>query len=409
MSRGERLAAVAAALALACGTAGRSSPCASELRLSDGVCAELARAVLPAQLPAAAGNRFGDSFDAARMGHWVFFDARFSQNLSMRCASCHQAEASFQDSQPSPSIAPLVTRNSPTVINSAWTSHQFWDGRADSLWSQALAAFENPKEMNFTRLEIAHLIDREYRARYEQVFGPLPDFSDPTRFPARGAPGMPAYEAMAAADKATVDGVAANVGKAVEAYERKIAAGRSRVDQYLLGDRQALSDAEKRGLAVFARARCLDCHSGPMLADEKYHNLGVPEAAGVPADPGRAAGVAVLLASPFNASGPYYDGARPEPSDRLEPGSEGAFRTPSLRNLTLTAPYGHNGRFATLEAAVDFHLQGGGRGLGGFAGEVDPLLQPQPLSTEDRDALVALLKALKGDYPQRPWNDWPDR
>ena len=215
--------------------------------------------------------------------------------------------------------------------------------------------------------------------------------------------------AMAAADQEKVNRVAANVGKAFEAYARKATTGRAPLDRYLLGDTTALTAAAQQGLKVFVAAGCLGCHSGPMLTDEGFHALGVPNTLGLAPDRGRAAGLERVNQSPFNAGGKFFDGA---PLDGLPPyaqpaSTEGAFRTPSLRNLGRTAPYGHNGSFAGLPEVVDFHLRGGGRGAGGFAGEVDPLLQPKALSEPDRAALLELLRSLDGQYPGLPWADWP--
>ena len=401
-------AAILLLFAAACGRE-EQCPFAPGAEVPAALCSSIATLALPSALPPARGNRSADDINAATLGHRIFFDARFSSSLLVRCATCHQTERSFQDGVPTPTGFSSVHRRTPTVINAARLSLQFWDGRADSLWSQALFALENPGEMNFTRLEIAHLVDAIYRARYQPVFGALPDFSDATRFPPRGAPGDATWEGMATADRDLVNRVAANVGKALEAYQRKATAGPSRVDAWLSGDRGALSAQEVKGVGVFARAGCLFCHAGPMLTDERYHVLGVPGAPGTEPDRGRAVGLLVELANPFNARGAFFDPPALAPDERDMPSTalEGAFRTPSLRNLTRTAPYGHNGGFASLEDAVDFHLRGGGRGGAGFAGQVDALLEPHPLSPEDRAALLSLLRALDGRYPGIPWSDWP--
>lgn len=395
---------------IGCGRSNTSS-CPAALKLTPALCSKMMQTILPETLVAGRGNRFADNYDAARFGHGIFFDARFSKNVSMRCADCHVPERAFQDGTPTPVVAPGIKRNTPTVINSAWLKWQFWDGRADSLWSQALAPLESSNEMNFSRLEVVHLIDRGYRPSYERVFGPLLDFSDVTRFPPRGAPGDAAYDRMLDADKQAVNVVFVNVGKAIEAYERKLAAGRSRVDRFMLGDHEALTKLEQHGLSVFARASCLDCHNGPMFTDELFHNIGVPAQLGAPPDQGRTAGLESLVSSQFTLSGPFADPA--ESPNGLANHSEGrdlgAIRTASLRNVSLSPPYGHNGAFATLEDVVDFHLRGGGRSLGGFIGDMDGLLQPQNVSRDDRDALVAFLRALNGEYPSAPWRGWPDR
>jgi cytochrome c peroxidase len=211
---------------------------------------------------------------------------------------------------------------------------------------------------------------------------------------------------MSPDDQTAVNRTVSNVGKALEAYMRNVATGPSPVDEYLSGKKDALTDVERRGLTVFARSGCLDCHNGSQLSDNEFHNLGVPAAAGQEPDPGRAAAISILDGNPFNASGPFFDGTPPAPVD--ETPVLGGFRTPSLRNLPKSSPYGHNGTFATLEDVVDFHLQGGGKDTSTFVGDVDRLLEPQTLSDGDRNALVEFLKALSGSYPPLPWGQWPN-
>jgi len=404
--------ALATGGALAAGGApaagGATSATACSVGLSAEQCADLARIQLPAELPRAAGNSHADDPDAALLGFKVFFDSRFSANLNVRCESCHSVDYGFADNKPT-SIAGLGpgVRNAPTVFNAARYTTFLWDGRADSLWSQPLFAFENPAEMGFTRLEIAHLLGALYSEQYASVFGALPDLSDAARFPAKGAPGDAAFDAMSAQDQLIVSTIVANLGKALEAYMRKVATGPSAVDKFLAGDVTSLTDQQRDGMYVFASAGCLKCHGGPQLSDNQFHNLGVSAAADQPVDPGRAGGIATLQASPFNRHGSFFDGAPPDAPEDLTP-LPGAFRTPSLRNLLKSAPYGHNGTFGTLESIVDFHLQGGGRVESGYVGTVDPLLEPKVLSDKDRAALVEFLKALVGAYPALPWGQWPN-
>lgn len=404
------LAALLACGAVACATTPAPAPCDLVPELDSDECATLHALALPAELPPARGNARGDDPGAAQLGFAMFYDSRFSSNQSIRCASCHPPERDFQDGVPTATkgLAPL-TRNTPTLLNAARSTSQFWDGRADSLWAQALVPLEHPAEMGLTRLELAHRLAKSYRDQYEAVFGPLPALDDAARFPPIGAPGDPAFDDMAEADREAINTVAANTGKAFEAYERKLAAGLAPLDRFLAGDPAALTDTQQRGLVVFLRTGCADCHGGPLLADEAFHNLGLPTLPGQLPDRGRADGLAVLLADPFNAQGAYWDGPRPEPPPAAVAADLGAFRTPSLRNLALSAPYGHDGRFATLRDVVDFHLQGGGRGDPQVIGTVDARLPPRALDAPDEDALLAFLAALDGDYPPFPWNNWPDK
>jgi cytochrome c peroxidase len=377
--------------------------------LDEDACVAVRALELPEALPPARGNAFGDDERAASLGFAIFYDARFSANQGIRCASCHIPEKAFQDALPTGKGLAPMTRKTPTVLNAARLVWQFWDGRADSMWAQAIGPLENPKEMGFTRLEIAHRIAKSYREPYEAIFGALPPLDDATRFPASGAPGDPSYDGMAEADRDLVDRIAANVGKALEAYERKIAAGRAPLDDFLAGDPSALGASEQRGLVVFVRAGCIDCHAGPTLSDDGFHNLGLPTPEGAEADRGREAGLALLAADRFNAQGPYWDGPRPAPPPSATASDLGAFRTSTLRNLARSAPYGHDGRFATLSEVVSFHLRGGGRGEPRVLGEVDARLRPTVLAKTEMDDLLSFLGALEGRYPALPWSTWPDR
>jgi cytochrome c peroxidase len=440
MSTHARLPLVALAsgalLVAACNATGEGdAPPSSDGTCYEGVsaanCAKVADLMLPLALPEPKGNAQADEFDAALMGFHVFFDARFSSNLAVRCESCHSVDHGFADAEPVPvkGVGSGV-RNAPTIFNAAHHTTFLWDGRADTLWSQPLLALENPDEMNFTRLEAVHALQTLYAPEYLGPFGAIPDFSDTARFPPRGRPGDPAFDAMPAADQQLVNSVFANLGKALEAYMRHLAAGPSRLDRYLAGRPGAtdpgypsprgyaaypaedggtpvyFTPTQERGLYVFARSGCLDCHDGSHLSDDQFHNLGVPSAPGKPLDEGRSASaIALLETSPFNSYGEFFQGAGGKLP--IAPAVVGGFRTPSLRNLSRSAPYGHNGVFATLEDVVDFHLQGGGKDPSTFAGTVDPLLVPRDLSAEDRGALIEFLQSLDGDYPELPWGQWP--
>jgi cytochrome c peroxidase len=255
------------------------------------------------------------------------------------------------------------------------------------------------------------------------VFGPLPTLEDDARFPQKGRPGEPDFDDMSDDDRLAVNRIVANVGKSLDAYMRKVATGRSRFDAYLEGALESLSDDEERGLVHFATIGCMSCHQGPLMSDGAFHNVGIAAAAETEPDLGRADGAlrlanaledenAFTLASIF-ADPPERGGVHDMPtSDELraeaaDPASLGAIRSPTLRNLKYSAPYGHNGRFETLDAFLVQHLAGGEES--GFAGSVDLLLVPVTLADDERAELAAFLLALDGTYPLPPWNNWPDR
>jgi cytochrome c peroxidase len=303
---------------------------------------------------------------------------------------------------PNVSIAAGHTgRNAATVLNSAYQLWQFWDGRKDSLWAQALGPAESAVEHNGSRLLFAHLIYDLYRTPYEAVFGPLPDLADAVRFPPEGKPGDPAWDGMAPADQDAVNRVFVNFGKALEAYERLLVDRDSPFDRFMGGDESALSEAAIRGAKLFVgRASCNECHFGGNLTDGAFHNIGTPQMGpNVPAvDDGRAAGIATVLADPFNGAGAYSDD--PSAAGHLDglaaaPADEGAFKTPTLRSVALTAPYMHNGVFTSLRDVV-LHYRDGGGPPGSFSGTLDPSIFPLTLSDQDVDDLVAFLGALTG-------------
>ncbi len=400
---------------------------------SDGPLSEEERAalrefLLPAAPPANPTNQWADDPEAAALGQQFFFDTRFSGPLlvgsdglngglgapgevgRVSCASCHDPADGGVDHRSRPSNTSLAAgwtgRHSPTVLNAAFASSPwtFWDGRKDSLWSQALGPGENSVEHNGSRLQFAHLIYDLYRAEYEALFGSMPDLADTGRFPPEGKPNDPAWEGMAAGDKDLVNRVYANFGKAIEAYERELVSGDSAFDRYMEGEESALSASALRGAKLFVgRAACNECHRGPILSDGRFHNLGVPQsgcAACPPQDRGRAAGIAGVLGDPFNRAGAFSDAADSSHLAALAAGprDEGAFKTPTLRNVSRTAPYMHTGSLATLRDVVAFYRDGGG--VDGFAGGKDPAIRPLALSDHDVDDLVAFLLSLEGaDLP----------
>jgi cytochrome c peroxidase len=233
----------------------------------------------------------------------------------------------------------------------------FWDGRVDSLWAQALGPIENPREMRSSRLFVAHRVASMHRAAYEAVFGVMPDLSDAARFPSAGGPGDAAWEAMSAADRDVVTRVLVNVGKAVEAYERTLAPPHTRFDDYLAGNVDALTTIERDGLREYVREGCADCHYGPAMSDSAFHAIGMP-GVGTDAtlDVGRAAAFAPLSSSTFRRQGAFSDDtSAADPLAGLTGFDEamiGAFRTPTLRALRASGPYGHAGTFTIVRDVV---------------------------------------------------------
>lgn len=299
-------------------------------------------------LPVDPGNGVADEPRAAAFGHALFFDTRLSANDAISCAFCHQPERRFTDGLQKGQALGTSARNTPSIVGVAYSPWLYWDGRRDSLWSQALSPLQDVNEHGLDRRETVGVIssDPVYAALYRDLFGALPDAEDP----------------------AALNRAFANVGKLFAAYERKLKPGRARFDEYVAavaaGDtaRQAeiYSQDEILGLQLFIdKGNCLQCHNGPLLTNNEFHNTGVLSFPGELPDKGRAAGVRDLLAGEFTCNSPYNDDAQracPE-LEFLRTGPElvGAFRTPSLRNLENTEPYMHKGQLATLAAVLEHY------------------------------------------------------
>lgn len=367
---------------------------------------------LPDKPPPSPTNRVADDRDAARLGQMFFFDSRFSKEGIISCATCHSPFHGFADVEATSLGNQRGTRNTPTLLNVAYNTWQFWDGRADTLWAQALIALEGEDEQAGTRLQYAHLIKQHYALAYRAVFGPLPDLEDTTRFPPDGKPGDPAFDTMSEADQVAVNTVFANIGKAIEAYERLLISRDAPFDRYVAGDEHAITIEAARGLKIFiGKGVCVLCHGTPHFSDNDFHNLGIPQGE-LPEDTGRFHGLSQLLADPFNSASIYSD-ARETGKRFLDPLAprlehQGEFKTPTLRNVALTPPYFHTGEFPTLDAVIEFNDAGGTTNA--FAGRHATPIEPLHLNEQEKIDLVEFLKTLTGEplpaqllrKPQRP-------
>ena len=391
----------------ACGDRDRDRPTAEPTRVDS------MSTLLP--VPPDPTNRYADDPRAAALGQMLFFERDLAGPLlvdsalgpagsrgALSCRTCHAGPA-LDDQHSRPNHVSTGTRiggrNAPPVLNAVYYAWTNWGGRFDSQWSLAIGALENPEVMNGSRLALAHVLYAQYRAEYEALFPePLPAALDPAasdagRFPAEGKPGMPAWDAMTADDRAAIDRVAANAGKAIAAYMRTLVATSGPFDRFAAGDTTAISPAAQRGLALF-RAHCESCHSGPHFQDGRFHALGVAQfGPNVPAtDLGRFTDIVPLLASPFSSAGPHSDGPSRITGLAQTPAQRGQFRTPSLRNVAVTAPYMHAGQFPTLAAVVAFYNAGGGRVDEGVTKA--PEMKRLGLTPEQQADLVAFMETL---------------
>jgi cytochrome c peroxidase len=366
-------------------------------------------------LPPDPSNRYADDPRAAEFGHKLFFDTRFSTTGDVSCATCHLPELMFTDGLSLAEGVGTTDRKTMTVIGTAYSPWQFWDGRKDSQWAQALGPLENPVEHGGARTLYVHLIAEHYRAEYESIFGRLPDFSDQTRFPALAGPVedptiRAAWDAMTPEDRDAVTQVFVNMGKAIAAYERLLLPAASRFDQYVeaLLNRdwrtmnKTLSEDEVAGLRLFiGQAQCINCHNGPLFTNNDFHNTGVPTGPGLPLDRGRATGVQALLNDEFNCLSRWSDAGEQDCAELrflVSEGEqlEGAFKPSTLRNIAETAPYMHAGQFATLEQVL-MHYNHAPESPTGHT-ELERL----HINRFGRDQIIAFLRTLSGGVNASP-------
>jgi len=307
------------------------------------------------------------------LGMMLYFDPRLAGDSSIACAKCHDPAKGFSNGLQMSDAYPGTKhwRHVPTVLNAAYFTHQFWDGRAASLEEQALGPIQAPIEMN---QNLTHLVEKlnnipAYRQRFQKVF--------------------------------RTDVTAANLARAIAAFERTIVSRPGRVDKFLGGDKTALNDSEKRGYELFiGKANCIACHHGPLATDNQFHTTGVPEIEPLRTESDR------IATRHFFATDQKYPNPRSVDADygreliTKSASDRGKFKTPSLRELKWTAPYMHNGAFETLDDVLDFYVKGGGSHP-----NKDPLLKPFTLSDAEREDLIAFLEALSSDKipaPARP-------
>jgi cytochrome c peroxidase len=292
-----------------------------------------------------------ETAEAVSLGRRLFYEKKLSSDNSLSCASCHNPTLGFTDRQKHSTgfKGQVGKRNAPTVMNAAYLPFQFWDGRAGSLEDQAAGPIANPIEMNQKHdVCVSKLAaDPTYKAEFRKVFGP---------------------------GEVTIG----KIEKAIASFERTLISGDSPFDRYQFGgDKTALSPAAIRGLAIFrdsARADCAACHTiddhFALFTDGKFHNIGIGvDDEGNLTDLGR-----------YNETKAKAD--------------TGAFLTPTLRNVAMSAPYTHDGSLKTLRDVVDYYAGGGNSNP-----YLDKKIKPLNLSGRERDDLVKFLESLTGQLP----------
>ncbi len=309
------------------------------------------------------------------LGKRLFEDKRFSADSTVSCATCHDPQKAFTDGRP---VARGIqkkkgTRNSPTVINSAYYTSQFWDGRVETLEEQAKGPFINPVEHGLKDFSpIIEIItkDHEYPSLFNKAFGVK-----------------------------TADININHVVKAIASFERTVISGDSPFDRYMYGrEKDAMSKAAIRGLDIFrTKARCQDCHTisqtSAIFTDNKFHNLGVgffriePKLMAIVEKIRKAKSKGLALDEKVLEKQEISELGRFAVTMDIE--DIGRFKTPTLRNVAVTGPYMHDGSIETLEEVIELYDQGG---------EDNPMLdsgiRPLNLTEQEKLDLLEFLKAL---------------
>lgn len=401
-----------------------------------------------------------------QLGHELFFDTKFSSDDSIACASCHEPEKSFTDGKAKSQGLRETSMNAPTLANVARGHWFFWNGRADSLESQAAGPVEHPGEHGFSRVRISHRLKTTYQKKYESIFGPLPQrlpvetaktpqkstplVSDEVaafalstlgdssfqksvlamaasqgvqpiaivkNFAAYGAPERAQATSshdpiqMSQKEQEEVDEVFMNFARAIAAFEKTIQASNSSFDKFVerFSKTKKLQESldktfgpsELNGLRIFAgKGQCLVCHNGPNFTDEQFHNIGLPAIDTNTLDLGRAQGLLIARSDPFNCQSKFFP-EKKQTESCLEIGylesenvdSVGAYKTPTLRQLKHTAPFGHDGRFETLADVIRHYNDLSARPA---VGRAESTLRPLGLSEQELKHLEAFLLSLHG-------------
>jgi cytochrome c peroxidase len=281
----------------------------------------------------------------ADLGRLLYFDKRLSADGTISCATCHQLQRGFAD--------PLVisegihgrkgTRHAPTIVNSAYNVLQFWDGRAKSLEDQCKGPIANIKEMS---------LNPEIKKAYSECEGRINKIAGYRKL----------FKEVFGHEKATIDEIA----KAIATFERTILSGNSPYDRYINGDKSAMDPEQIQGYKIFQKVGCADCHAGPTFTDGRFMNIGI------------------------GMNSPKPDLGRYEVTHQTS--DWGAFKTPTLRDVSFTFPYMHNGSIRTLADVIEYYNKGGIPNK-----NLNPKIRPLHLTKQEKKTLITFLEALNGE------------
>lgn len=300
---------------------------------NDSIKQDLRQFVRPKTVPFPENNPY--TLEKAALGKMLFFDQRLSKAQNMSCASCHNPSFGWEVPFPKAIGGQNVSlpRHANTVLNLAWGTSFFWDGRAKTLEEQAKGPIENPLEMNNTMEMVVARLNQieEYRHWFNKAF-----------------PG---------------DGITEETAlKAIATYERTLVSGEAPFDKWVSGDETAISDAAKAGFRIFTgKGKCVACHTGWNFTDNQFHDIG------------------------------FSDGDEGRFAITADKSSRFAFKTPGLRNISQRAPYMHDGSLPDLESVIAHYISGGIK-----RSTLSKKMEPIDLSNEEIQNLVMFLKTLTG-------------
>lgn len=300
--------------------------------------------LLPKTPPAPADNQ--PTHARVELGKALFFDPRLSSDRNLSCAGCHNPVFGWTDGLPTAkgSKSKVLGRATPTIVNTGYNTLQMWDGRKASLEDQAMGPMESMDEMAMDLTALFKWLNDEpaYKAMFDKAY-----------------PGE-------AVDSKTVS-------KAIASFERTVVSNTSPFDRWLRGDRKAMTKQQIIGFRLFSdpnKGNCIACHQAPNFTDGGFHNIGLASYADGNGDVGR------FSIKPLKSM-------------------KGAFKTPTLRDITLTAPYFHDGSAKNLMEVVEHYNSGGASKV-----DLSPNMKPLNLTQEEKEAIVAFMQALTS--PHKP-------
>lgn len=340
-------------------------------------------------------NRYSQNIEAKKLGKALFFDTRLSGSGTVSCANCHNFSTGLTDNKTLAQGLGKGSRNTPTLINVFMQRWFYWDGRADSLWLQAIGPIESPLEMGGDWAAIYQLFknDKKLFNSYNQLFTLNP------------------INKNKAFTQIDTHRFKTNIAKALAAFQIDITQFNSPFDAFAQSIRhqkktQILTLDQQQGLKIFiGKGRCITCHSGPNFSDGEFHNIRLKSQLTNPNDSGRYGAITALKNNPMNILGLYSDLAEDDINNRsktyyLTAPNKGhntvwaAFKTPTLRNVAQTAPYMHDGSMQTLKAVINHYSTFKNAAPNTHAN--NNLLQPLNLSPKEQTQLIAFLHSLTG-------------